>query len=169
MTKEMILVLGLLVPSTALAQSQVVLLARTCLREAGWKVTDDCAAIHGVITERVRTAGKKYGYGYESMILAYSKPKPQKSWIDDLDQLAEQPASWPAGTSWQAFRGYWVRLLAHAWAVLDGEIKPACQAEHWGDQLKDRERAERHGWQELPCGNSLNAFWLTRLPAHASR
>lgn len=133
-----------------------VLLARTCLREAGWGITDDCAAIHAVILNRVR----RTGVIYSRMIRAYSKPKADRSWIEEMDISGSKPAQWPRGLSWDALQGKWRALVKHARKVAAGDVTPACDADHWGDTLGDHDRAVRHGLTQIPCGETLNEFWV---------
>jgi len=139
-------------------EPKYVLLARTCLREAGWEITDDCAAIHAVIVDRVDVTKVRY----KRMIRAYSKPKASRAWVDTLTADAAMPADWPEEHPWSAYQSRWRALMAHARSVLANEVKPACRAHHWGDSGNDRKRALRYGWTQVPCGDALNEFWVTK-------
>jgi len=154
------MIIALIGPSAAQARDvpQHVLLARTCLREAGWAVTDDCAAIHAVILDRVSITKARYSF----VIQAYSRPRPTRAWVDGMTAEATKPVGWPKSLSWSAYQDQWRALLAHAQAVISSDVKPACKAHHWGDSRSDRKRALQYGWAQVPCGNALNEFWVTR-------
>ncbi len=136
-----------------------LLLARTCVREAGMEITDDCAAIH-VVAQKRANLGRTH---YESMIQLYSKPNAKgRAWIEQLSTTGEKPEGWPMSDSqWKhIYKAKWGALLKHARAIIRGEVEPACDPDHWGDALQDRQRALRYGWQQVSCGSARNEFWV---------
>ena len=144
-----------------------LLLARTCVKEAGWEITDDCAAIHAVVQKRADMEQHTY---YEQMLERYSKPSAAKPWLQELDVAATRPASWPAGAHWEGVHEVkWRAMLAHAQQIVGGKVVAACDPAHWGDRLGDHVRAVNAGWTEIACGDTRNEFWKTkgaRWPTH---
>lgn len=136
-----------------------LLLARTCLREAGWQITDDCAAIHVIVQKRADLESHTY---YEQMIARYSRPQASRPWIDELGFSASRPASWPMGLRWEGtHQSAWLELLSHARAIVSGDVVSSCAelADHWGDRRGDRKRALSNGWRLIACGQTRNDFW----------
>jgi len=143
-----------------------LLLARTCVKEAGWEITDDCAAIHAVLQKRANLESHTY---YEQMLERYSKPSATKPWVQELDVTASQPASWPSTARWHGVHQLkWVAMLEHARRIVRGEIAAKCDPAHWGDPRGDHDRAVKYGWVEIPCGDTKNEFWSTDLWAAVS-
>lgn len=135
-----------------------LLLARTCVKEAGWKITDDCAAIHAVVQNR---ANMKRGLHYEDVLRRYSKPNPAKPWIEELNVTGKKPANWPAGIKWSGVHERrWLAMLEHTRKIVDGKIIASCDPAHWGDRNEDHKRAVNAGWKEITCGDTRNEFWV---------
>jgi len=136
-----------------------LLLARTCVKEAGWKITDDCAAIHAVVQKRADMESHTY---YEQMLERYSKIAANRAWLEELDAQGNKPSSWPNTVDWEKHRGKWLSMLAHATEIVDGRVRAACDPDHWGDSRGDHERAVRAGWTQIPCGQAMNEFWQVK-------
>lgn len=136
-----------------------VLLARVCIKEAGWEITDDCTAIHAVIEKR----SKLRNVSYATMIQLYSKKAPHRAYLEQLDRTAKKPLLWPDNIKWFVlYRDKWLAVLAHADAAVSGGIAAPCDPDHWGDSYGDRTRALSNGWTQIACGNSRNEFWQVR-------
>lgn len=152
-------------------------LAQACVSELGWDGTaEECAAIHDVWENRARYTGLTY----RQMARAYSTRVFQRSrtdarrWIAWLHPDGRQPRGWPSAVAWEGIRPKWVRWLAIATAIHNGQITHKCDGEpgHWGSRYHpiDRARAARAiragRWARLDCGPTANAFFrvLRRSP-----
>lgn len=139
-----------------------LLLARTCVKEAGWEITEDCAAIHAVLQKRADLESHTY---YEQMLERYSKASVDRPWLQQLDVWGSQPASWPAGVQWKkVHRLKWMAMLAHATSIVEGRTFSSCDPDHWGDSRGDHKRAVRNGWTQISCGATKNEFWVVKPP-----
>jgi len=142
----------------ASSELAALLLARTCIKEAGWEITDDCAAIHTVVQNRANMEPHTY---YEEMLGRYSKVKPGKPWIQQLDIGANKPKNWPRKLRWVGVHDVkWRAMLRHAQKIVSGKIVATCDPAHWGDRKGDHTRAVTAGWKEVTCGDTKNEFWV---------
>jgi len=162
-------------------------LARICASEAGlperreeggWRFTDDCAAIHRVITFGAQQTGMRwqgFARAYSGRVFDQSLTTP-RAWVAHLAPDGSAPRNWPTqrfvpqrdGTSrvlphapWSASREAWLALYAHAGDVIAGRATAPCEGNvsDWGG-LMDRERAQRLGLIWVECGTTLNDFYL---------
>jgi hypothetical protein len=148
-------------------------LARICVSEAGFQVkTNDCAAIYRVLK------GRKNGGPLLRIMRRYSTNAFDRSrtdrrrWVAWLNSPGHKPKGWPQRTKrdtphppWSSFRPLWFDVYEHAGAILRGEVESPCDKppDHWGGRFGiDLRRARAAGWEEVDCGNTLNAFW--RVP-----
>jgi hypothetical protein len=135
-------------------------IARVCLSEAGWDITDDCAGIVSVLRNRqtalrMRTiSGTAAAYSTR----AFAKDRVgRRAWIPWVADTDDAPPHWPSNVSWPVHRDKWNALVEHAHELLDRPSLCA-DAHHWGGAM-DTWRAERAGWSQVPCGNTRNLFW----------
>jgi hypothetical protein len=136
-----------------------LLLARTCVKEAGWNITDDCVSIHAVVQKRADM--EKHTY-YEQMLERYSRVASNRMWLEQLDLQGSKPEAWPQGAHWEKHRGKWLQILAHATEIVEGRVQAPCKPDHWGDSRGDHKRAVLAGWTQIECGQSLNEFWRVK-------
>jgi hypothetical protein len=174
-------------------------LARICVSEAGfpqrdrrdadedgdteeWLITDDCAAIHEVLTR----GAQRHRMRFQTFARAYStrvfnpRREDTRAYVANLTPAGGRPSGWPTDiwvrtsrglerrshAPWGQYRDAWLALYEHAGQVISGEIGTPCEedAHHWGGSM-DTHRAVRAGWLELDCGNTRNTFW--QVPALA--
>jgi hypothetical protein len=133
-----------------------VVLARVCVKEAGFDSPDDCAGIR-VVLERVGRGDVVAGARLYTPRTFLPARLGARAWIAFLRGDGERPQGWPQGMEWERYRARWLGLVEHSRRVLGGPLW--CDAEHWGDALGDRARAIRNGWIPVACGDSRNLFW----------
>lgn len=180
-TKHLILVVLILVfgagpaPTEAQADPDYLLLARICAHEAGWDAFNDCPAIYAVL---MRNA-ERHGYSFRSAAYAYSgralRGETSRSYYAGLNEEGTRPEGWPAtvwvrrgdvmvtesGPAWSNYRDRWLALLAHARAIVAGDVTHSCAEtpDDWGGRV-DRRRAATIGLIEIDCGDTRNDFYV---------
>lgn len=151
-------------------------LARICVSEAGFQVeTPDCAAIHRVLVERRGRGSLLRIMRLYSDSTFDREREDRRRWIAWLHPSGKKPRGWPEETtkgtphpSWKGYRSQWLAVYEHAGAILRGEVEPPCERapHHWGMRGGiDLENAREGGWNEVDCGDTMNAFW--RVPRRA--
>lgn len=134
-------------------------LARVCVNEAGWDVTDDCAGILAVLRSRQQRIGLRTIAGtaavYSTRVFDKSRAD-RRAWVAWLDDAATPPRGWPRNVDWPTHRAKWRAMVEHAALLLTQH--DACGAHHWGGPMDDA-RAIRAGWAPVDCGETRNHFW----------
>lgn len=137
-----------------------VVLALTAWLEAGALVSaGEVAAIHEVITTRMRGSYQRTAWQYSA---ALRHPRWEAS-----HSMGRAPLTggWPA-----LHRQHWPRVLAAADAAIAGTLHHGCSTggaplEHWGGPHVDRAsiaRMVRDGMREATCPGEYNNAFLTR-------
>ena len=165
-------------------------LARICASEASLQITDDCAAIHQVLTFRSNLRGFRYvtfARMYSTRVFDTTRTD-RRAWISHLNARGTEPTHWPRwrrtrrnnvhGTTtlervphpaWDRLRNRWVSLYQHAGRIIRGEVTNQCEQEihDWGGDM-DTERYLRRNPEavRVNCGDTVNTFW--HLPHRAS-
>lgn len=145
-----------------------VMLARTCVSEAGWDNTADCRAIAQVVRWRVRTRGESPSLAIRllSPRLHGSPCAASRSWLCHLSADLSRPegmtAPWtrPIPSLGMSRRDAWARTIAVAADALVATEGPCSPEPHaWGSDADLRRRA-RTGFRWLPsdCGTTFNHF-----------
>lgn len=169
-------------PATLQSQPRVtpqLALARICASEAGLRVTDDCAAIHAVLT-RNGSAFLPRARAYSSRVFDLGRTDP-RAWVAHLDPSGAQPAGWPTAAvpepgddgrvtyrrppPWSRYRQAWLDLYAHAGRILRGEVEHSCgePPQDWGGDMDTaRYLARLPDARRVDCGQTLNNFWVRR-------
>lgn len=157
-----------LIAAPAAAQSDAVLLARTCVSERGWRTdTDDCAAIHLVASARAI----RFGVSIRASIRALSPRlhgdpcSVSRRWLCDLEEDGHRPEGWERA-SWTRRRPQWLATLDEARRLLSGEAGLVCSEvpSAWGD---DRDVARRIAagfrWTDAECDGATFVLRFGRL------
>lgn len=160
-------VLAVLAPATAQRRpSDLELLVRTAVHEAGWEDTGDMEAIYAVLT----AGAEREGIRFSSYARAYStrlhSGDVSRRWAAELTEDCAAPPSWPRFTyrrhgdtvavrphaPWSAYRARCLEAVARGRRVLAGELTHRCERtpHDWGGRV-DRERAARLGLVLLRC------------------
>ncbi len=159
----------LMLASPVAAQSDAVLLARTCVSERSWAVeTAACAAIGAVVRDRM----ERRGVSFRAALVALA-PRlhgctiDRRRWLCDLDEDAHRPEGWPRSASWERRRSDWLATLDEAVLIVTGELPSPCAegtARAWGS-TEDLERRRSRGYRWVPatCGDARFANHFGRL------
>jgi hypothetical protein len=155
-------------PDTAAMQRHVarsepaVVLALTAWLEAGALVSaGEVAAIHEVITTRMRGSYQRTAWQYSAGL---RHPRHERSHAMGRAPLG---AGWP-----RSHREHWPRVLAAADAAIAGTLHHGCSTggarlEHWGGTDLDRaniNRLLRQNYSEAVCDGFANAFLYRGAP-----
>lgn len=155
-----------------------LLLARTCVHEAGWRSPEDCAAIWRVWlagAEREGLSPASFGRAYSRRLLVLRSVA--RTWAAHLERSGSEPVGWPRtrvvrdGASarvelhapWSAYRERWLGVLAVCDAIVRGEgpaLPESCAPTDWGGPGLDDERAARIGLVEVDCGDTANRYYV---------
>ena len=150
----------LLTAAPASAQSDAVMLARTCVSERGWSVdTDDCAAIADVVRARMERREQPFRSALRALApRLHGGTIVRRLWLLDLDDDAHRPRRWP-GLPWDGVhRDAWTATLAEATAILAGERVSPCMERpaHWGSVADlTRRRAAGYRWRDARCPGAV--------------
>jgi hypothetical protein len=159
--------LAALVAASAGAQrraSDLEVLARITVHEAGWEDRGDMEAIFAVL----RSGAEREGLTWRAFAAAYS-PRlhagtVSRRWAAELVESCTAPPSWPTTVvvrrdgsvaphaPWSAFRARCLAVMERARAVLAGERTDGCEVtpHDWGGDC-DMVRADRIGLIEIDC------------------
>lgn len=110
---------------------------------------DDYPAILSVLARRSRDVawGARH---YCALFVAHHPSSRQR----EIRMLPDGPAA-------RRYARHWRAALAAIDAFEQG-ARASCDADHFGDHLRDARRARRAGWLPVDCGRTANGFW--RLP-----
>jgi len=160
--------LACLTPTTTAQRrvSDLELLVRTAVHEAGWQDTGDMEAIYAVLAAGAAREGirfSSYARAYSSRLHAGDV---SRRWAAELTEDCAAPPSWPRFAyqrrgeevlvrphpPWAHYRARCLEVVARARRVLAGELVHRCERtpHDWGGRL-DRERAARLGLVPLVC------------------
>jgi hypothetical protein len=162
---------AVLAVAPASAQSDALLLARSCVSERGWRVeTDDCAAIAEVVRARMDRRGEPFRDAMRALApRLHGGTITSRLWLLDLDEDAHRPhALGPA--AWSGMRrDAWIATLAEARAILAGEVASPCaeRPEHWGSAADIRRRYRAgYRWRDAvcTCATFANRFGFLTAP-----
>ena len=138
-----------------------VILARICVSEAGWRDSDDCAAIHAVIRRIAEISGSSWRDAARQASPRLAACAVSRRWLCGLNARATQPAHWPALLPWSAYRDDWLEAVARARRIIEGDIAARCAEtpRTWGSP-QDFARARREGrrLRVVDCGRTRNRF-----------
>lgn len=143
-------------PSRVAAQSDEVLLLRTCVSERSWAIdTDDCAVVAEVVRARMERRGESFGEAIRALApRLHGGTITRRRWLLDLDVDCHRPRGWPATASWERWRSACDATVAEVRAILDGTRASPCieRPAHWGSR-EDVRRRELAGyrWRDAEC------------------
>ena len=168
---------SLLLAAPVQAQTDAVMLARTCVSERGWRTeTDDCAAIGAVVLGRVARLGGTVRQSIRALSSVLHHPVPEehpidRPWLRHLHADARYPrglhATWtePRRGGLPSRRDAWLATLREAEGILDGSVPSPCAEVpvSWGSD-RDLALGQMRGgrWHHVACGAVANHFgwWL---------
>lgn len=136
-----------------------VVLARVCVKEAGFDSPQDCSAIR-VVLQRVGRGDVVRGARLYTPATFLPHRLGERPWIAFLRGDGERPSMWPGSMDWARYAPRWLALVEHARLVLASPLW--CGADHWGDRAQDYRRALAYGWVPADCGTTRNLFWTRR-------
>jgi hypothetical protein len=141
----------------------ILMLAQLCASEAGIApVTNDCPAIHAVITRRAEVLGVSWpraARAYAGNVFNRRRTDSRR-WIAWLRPDARKPHGWPSSARWRP--SAWKARLDESARIWSGELTHACNGrpDHWGGRHVDHARIvrgiRRGYWRRLDCGPTLN-------------
>ena len=160
-----LMVLSVLVSLPVLASDTEVILARSCVGEAGFLSveTNECGAILHVYKKRARLIKKTL----PETALSYSaalKPRSRhpNRWVLFLSRTLERPKHWNKRYNWKKHVIWWELALDYAKDFLAGEIPdPLPRALHFGGRM-DRHRLNSKHWKMIRNTGFLNYFYSPR-------
>ena len=170
-----LLVLALCLPSAAFAQvlpaatargtdtrgqdfTPAAVLARICVKEAGFESPADCAAIR-IVLARVGRGDVVLGAKLYSPRAFDSARLGNRPWIAYLNSDGSQPRHWPTTMRWENYRQRWLSLVELSAMWIEHDYRP-CEPRHWGAPTgEDLRRALSWRWTRVDCGDVRNAFW----------
>ena len=174
----LVLACALLSAAPAEAQADHVLLARTCVSEAGWISPTDCPAILAVIRGIADRDGVSFRRAWALASPRLAECSVNRRWLCGLVERCTEPANWPRvvverdGTvrphpPWSAFRARCVEAMSAAAYFMAHEADgPPCETPprswgSWGD-VAAREPLSDRTWVPVDCGETVLAFgeWL---------
>ncbi len=155
------------------------LLARTSVREAGWRAYehDDASAIDAVVQFR---AEHIYRTDYTAALMRYTHRAPvdlghRRPWIAQPVPSGREPALLPRRFRWEHLRPHWLRTYQQAVDIVRRDVQHRCQ--HLGERLtphdwgseQDAVRYRRivPDAVQLDCGDTLNLFF--HVPRYGRR
>jgi len=133
-----------------------VLLARSCIGEAGFRAQEECVAIAYVYAARAMQTGASFRTvmrQYSSAIKKHEQHR--RPWLFEITAAGTRPTSWPRHLSWPRHREALFALMAvlDRWAA--GEIpNPVPGANHYGST------------QDLHRSDYFTEAMLVPAPAH---
>jgi len=148
----------------------VLLLARTCVSERGWRTeTDDCAAIGAVARYQAGARGVTLAAALRALSprLHGAPCRVSRGWLCGLDHSGERPAGlrapWerPRAGGRPSRRDAWLATLNAARGIVAGTVPSPCAGEPhaWGSELDlRRRRLAGYGWRAVDCGATVNRF-----------
>jgi hypothetical protein len=131
---------------------------------------DGCSCIVATLRGQARRSHRTFSTEARLYSPRAFVPGGANPWVAQLVWGENMPPSWPIEHSpWEPHRGRpsgmteWRRARQVAEGVLSGRIALAAPIvpDHWGAQWFT-DRPIREGWERIPCGHALNAFW--RVP-----
>ena len=149
------------VPAKQCTPAVRVLLARSCVGEAGFHAVNECIAIAWVYAKRAKTLG----WPISKVIRKYSaavKPhgKHERPWLFGLNAVGDRPASWPRHLSWRRHRGMWLDLLSEIDRWYAGDVPdPVPDADHYGSRQDARAALYVRRWKRLNTPGFQNWFF----------
>lgn len=162
----------LVVPVDASAQADHVLLARTCVSEAGWDGAQDCAAIAAVLAGIAERDGVSFARAWALASPRLAECSVSRRWLCDLGDRCTEPAGWPRVVvepdgrvrphpPWSAYRDRCRAVMDRAAFVLahpGGFCSEAPRA--WGNSadILAREPLSDRTWVPVDCGETRNSF-----------
>jgi hypothetical protein len=135
-----------------------LILARVCVKEAGFDSHRDCVGIWTVL-DRVGSGDVVRGARAYSHRVFEPSQLGRRPWIAYLREDGSQPKLWPASMAWTNYRVRWLALIADARTIIRDRPQ-SCPARHWGDHGRDHLRAVSYGWRQIDCGATANEFWV---------
>lgn len=145
-------------------------------RRVGYELHDDMPAIDAVL-DRVRAARERagrdpsYGAAARAYVPAIERPRDGAADCETpfLTLDGAEPACWGHSVSWESRREGWLLIVRHAIDVRLGLVEHRCTAPpfQWGcgpaqtaRGCRDHERAERAGWVEVDCGETMQTYYI---------
>lgn len=162
-----VLVLAGIAGLVTIAQSQDdpgLLLARTCVHEAGFDSPADCQLVHAVLSGIVERDGVSYRQAWRLASPRLARCDVRRSWVCRLRADGERPAGFPA--RWSRYRDRWMAVLEVSRRLIAGEQVAAVCAERprvWGSRSDvARGRARGRRWVDAGCvgARNLGGRWL---------
>ena len=158
------------VTARAAAQSDALMLARTCVSERGWRTeTTDCRAIGEVVRSRMERHSETWRQAMRALSpRLHGGTVATRLWRLELDESDARPRHL-GRARWEGMRlDAWRATLAEARAIIAGEVASPCASRPmaWGspEDLRRRERLSGRRWVPVDCGESVNRFGGWRWP-----
>ena len=163
----------LAVAPVAEAQADHVLLARTCVSEAGWMAPQDCAAIAAVIQGIADRDGVSFRRAWALASPRLAECSVSRRWLCGLVERCTEPADWPRVVverdgrvrphpPWSSYRARCLAVMDSAAFILahpGGFCRELPRS--WGDdrdvRIRERISAERT-WVDVDCGETILRF-----------
>ena len=143
-------------------EERAILLARVCVNETSWELTDDCAAIYHVI----RSKADARNVPFERFIRSHNRRtmslrRIERRWIAHLRD-DRRPLGWPRSRDWNGtYQELWRARLQHARDIVAGRETSLCTETPWTwGSVQDRWNARRMHLRKIDCGTTLNDFYV---------
>ncbi len=170
----LVLACALLSAAPAEAQADHVLLARTCVSEAGWASPQDCAGIAAVIQGIADRDGVSFARAWALASPRLAACSVSRRWLCGLTERCVEPANWPRVVverdgrvrphpPWSAYRERCLAAMDSARFVLahPGGFCGGVTPRAWGDdrdvRIRERLSTERT-WVDVECGETVLRF-----------
>ena len=138
-----------------------LMLATSCVGEAGWQAVDECIAIAWVY----KKLADECGGSLTGVIRRYSSALKFRStqtrpWLKDLKLEGKKPKSWPNNLSWTVHKMYWDSILSRLDRWAEGkEPDPLPEAIEYGGPM-DTKHPTAGKWQKVEAPKYFgNIFW----------